>query len=81
MKLLIFSTHSMTYIWYSPQKSKYPLYTCIIMTRVSVPSEFKEGTSGLSDIPLPKKLRTSEEETKKGGEGEKEEEEWCEVRL
>ena len=26
VKLLIFSTHSMKYIWYSPQKSKYPLY-------------------------------------------------------
>ena len=27
MKILMFSTHSMKYIWYSPQKSKYPLYT------------------------------------------------------
>ena len=26
MKLLVFLTHSMKYIWYSPQKSKYPLY-------------------------------------------------------
>ena len=26
MKLLIFSTHSMKYICYSPQKSKYPLF-------------------------------------------------------
>ena len=26
MNLLIFSSHSMKYIWYSPQKSKYPLY-------------------------------------------------------
>ena len=26
MKILMFSTHSMKYIWYSPQKSKYPLY-------------------------------------------------------
>ena len=25
MKILMFSTHSMKYIWYSPQKSKYPL--------------------------------------------------------
>ena len=30
VKLLIFSTHSIKYIWYSPQKSKYPLFilTC-----------------------------------------------------
>ena len=28
MKILMFSTHSIKYIWYSPQKSKYPL--CII---------------------------------------------------
>ena len=27
MKLLIFSTHSMKYIWYTPQESKYPLLT------------------------------------------------------
>ena len=27
MKILMFSTHSMKYIWYSPQKSKYPLFT------------------------------------------------------
>ena len=26
MKILMFSTHSLKYIWYSPQKSKYPLY-------------------------------------------------------
>ena len=26
MKILMFSTHSMKYIWYSPLKSKYPLY-------------------------------------------------------
>ena len=26
VKILMFSTHSMKYIWYSPQKSKYPLY-------------------------------------------------------
>ena len=26
VKMLIFSTHSMEYIWYSPQKSKYPLF-------------------------------------------------------
>ena len=26
MKILMFSTHSMKYIWYSPQKSKYPLF-------------------------------------------------------
>ena len=26
MKILMFSTHSMKYICYSPQKSKYPLY-------------------------------------------------------
>ena len=25
MKILMFSTHSMKYIWCSPQKSKYPL--------------------------------------------------------
>ena len=25
VKILMFSTHSMKYIWYSPQKSKYPL--------------------------------------------------------
>ena len=25
LKTLKFSTHSMKYIWYSPQKSKYPL--------------------------------------------------------
>ena len=25
-ELLIFSRHSMKYIWYSPQKSKYPLF-------------------------------------------------------
>ena len=28
VNLLIFSSHSMKYIWYSPQKSKYPLYIC-----------------------------------------------------
>ena len=33
MKILMFSTHSMKYIWYSPQKSKYPLS---ILTLVSV---------------------------------------------
>ena len=26
MKILMFSTHSMKYIWCSPQKSKYPLF-------------------------------------------------------
>ena len=26
MKILMLSTHSMKYIWYSPQKSKYPLF-------------------------------------------------------
>ena len=26
MKILMFSTHSMKCIWYSPQKSKYPLF-------------------------------------------------------
>ena len=26
MKILMFSTHSMKYIWYSPQKRKYPLF-------------------------------------------------------
>ena len=26
VKILLFSTHSMKYIWYSSQKSKYPLY-------------------------------------------------------
>ena len=26
VKILMFSTHSMKYIWYSPQKSKYPLF-------------------------------------------------------
>ena len=26
VNLLILSSHSMKYIWYSPQKSKYPLY-------------------------------------------------------
>ena len=29
VKILMFSTHSMKYIWYSPQKSKYPLYSFI----------------------------------------------------
>ena len=42
---------------------------------------FDEGTSGLSDIPLPKKLRTSQEKTDKGGEKEEKGEEWCEVRI
>ena len=27
MKILMLSTHLMKYIWYSPQKSKYPLFT------------------------------------------------------
>ena len=31
MKILMFSTHSMKYIWYSPQKSKYPL--CITIDK------------------------------------------------
>ena len=36
VKLLIFSTHSIKYIWYSPQKSKYPLYihSSVIVFRV-----------------------------------------------
>ena len=29
MKILMFSTHSMKYIWYSFQKSKYPIYIYI----------------------------------------------------
>ena len=33
MKILMFSTHSMKYIWYSPQKSKYPLFnmSCVVI--------------------------------------------------
>ena len=31
MKILMFSTHSMKYIWYSLQKSKYPLYIGLSM--------------------------------------------------
>ena len=31
VKMLIFSTHSMKYIWYSPLKSKYPLYLAVII--------------------------------------------------
>ena len=31
MKILMFSTHSMKYIWYSPQKSKYPLYIMVCL--------------------------------------------------
>ena len=27
----IFTTHSMKYIWYSPQKSKYPLYIRLLV--------------------------------------------------
>ena len=42
---------------------------------------FEEGTSGLSDIPLPKKLRTSEGKTEKEGEEEEKEQEWCEVKM
>ena len=44
MKILMFSTHSMKYIWYSPQKSKYPLY---IHIRVVEISEFKLDLSEL----------------------------------
>ena len=47
---------------------------------VSAPSECNEGTSGLSDIPLPKKLRTSEDPADKDVGGEQDQE-WCEVRL
>ena len=36
--------------------------------------------SGLSDIPLSKKLRTCEEKTDIGEKEEEKEEEWCEVR-
>ena len=39
MKLLIFSTYSVKYIWYSPQKSKYILYLFrgfgIVLFRIS----------------------------------------------
>ena len=31
MKILMFSTHSMKYIWYSPKKSKYPLFTRLLI--------------------------------------------------
>ena len=31
LKTSKFSTHSMKYIWYSPQKSKYPLFTGDVM--------------------------------------------------
>ena len=34
MKLLIFLTHSMKYIWYSPQKRKYPLFISGIFTHI-----------------------------------------------
>ena len=30
MKILMFSTHLMKYIWYSPQKSKYPLFISLM---------------------------------------------------
>ena len=36
MKILMFSTHSMKYIWYSPQKSKYPLYTTSLILSISL---------------------------------------------
>ena len=32
MKILMFSTHSLKYIWYSPQKSKYPLKILLLFT-------------------------------------------------
>ena len=40
MKILMFSTHLMKYIWYSPQKSKYPLLT------VCLPSASFNSTAG-----------------------------------
>ena len=36
VKMLIFSPHSMKYIWYSPQKSKFSLYFILIMFDVDV---------------------------------------------
>ena len=32
----MFSTHSMKYIWYSPQKSKYPLCICTHFTKILI---------------------------------------------
>ena len=44
MKILMFSTHSMKYIWYSPQKSKYPLFieVRLFILTVKVCSELQE---------------------------------------
>ena len=36
VKLLIFSTHSMKYIWYSPQNSKYPLCIEELFNRIEL---------------------------------------------
>ena len=33
VKILMFSTHSTNYIWYSPQKSKYPRYNVAVSVR------------------------------------------------
>ena len=35
----MFSTHSMKYIWYSPQKSKYPLYIVPVKQTSNSPSQ------------------------------------------
>ena len=48
MKFLIFSTHSMKYIWYSPQKSKYPLCICLLclfQRRICVRATFSQCIS------------------------------------
>ena len=49
MKILMFSTHSMKYIWYSPQKSKYPLYMVCLSDNKTVrqnPVDIREKNQG-----------------------------------
>ena len=45
MKILTFLTHSMKYIWYSPQKSKYPLF---IYSELSPVSAARHSTEKLT---------------------------------
>ena len=40
--MLMFSTHSMKYIWYSTKKSKYPLYSLIVKV-VEYDQEIPQG--------------------------------------
>ena len=48
MKILMFSTHSMRYFWYSPQKSKYPL--CIPRVKNMVHQLSSSHDNGLSKV-------------------------------